>query len=268
MTIQTLYNASTGMSAMQTKLDVIANNLANVQTTAFKSDRLNFEDLLYQQEKLPGALDAAGQRTPTGIETGTGVRVQSTQTNQTQGTMQTTGNQLDLAIQGNGFFRVVDPSGNMMYTRAGNFSQNANGLIVTTSANIGRILQPQMTIPKEAIAISVAPDGTVSAQMPNQSTLQTIGQIELSTFINPAGLLKMGENLYQETDASGTVQNTTPNTNGVGSIVQGSLEASNVEPVQQLIDLITTQRSFEMNSQVIQAGDQMLEDIVTLARNG
>ena len=210
MTIQTLYNASTGMSAMQTKLDVIANNLANVQTTAFKGDRLNFEDLLYQQEKLPGALDAAGQRTPTGIELGTGVRVQSTQTTQTQGTMQTTGNQLDLAIQGNGFFRVTDPSGNILYTRAGNFSQNSNGLIVMNSANVGRILQPQMTIPQEATAISVAPDGTVSVQMPNQQNLQQIGKLELSTFINPGGLLKLGENLYQETDASGSVQTALP----------------------------------------------------------
>jgi flagellar basal-body rod protein FlgG len=268
MTIQTLYNAATGMSAMQTKLDVIANNLSNVQTTAFKSDRLNFEDLLYQHERLPGALDAAGQRTPTGIETGMGVRVQSTQTNNTQGTLQSTGNQLDLAIQGNGYFRVVDPSGNTNYTRSGNFSRNSNGIIVMSSANVGRILQPQMTIPQEATAVQVASDGTVSVQMPNQTALTEIGKLELSTFINPEGLLKMGENLYQETDASGTAQNAQPNQNGLGSIVQGSLEASNVEPVQELIDLITTQRAFEMDSQVIQAGDQMLQNITTLARNG
>jgi flagellar basal-body rod protein FlgG len=268
MTVQSLYNAATGMASMQTKLDVIANNLANMQTTAFKEDRVNFEDLMYQHEKLPGQLDSAGQRTPMGIETGMGVRVQSTETNNSQGTLQTTGNQMDVAIQGNGYFRVADPSGNMLYTRAGNFSKNSNGQIVVSSANIGRILQPAMTIPQEATAVSFSPDGTVAVQMPNQTTLQEIGKIELTTFVNPEGLLKIGENLYQETDSSGTAQNGQPNQNGIGSIVQNSLEASNVSPVQELIDLITTQRAFEMNSQVIQAADQMLQNIVTLARNG
>ncbi len=268
MTVQSLYNAATGMAAMQTKLDVIANNLANLQTTAFYGDRVNFEDLMYRYEKLPGQQDSGGQRTPEGIEVGTGVRVQSTETNTTQGALQTTGNQLDVAIQGNGYFRVADPSGNMLYTRAGNFSKNSNGQIVLSSANVGRILQPAMTIPQEATAVAIGADGTVSVQMPNQQDLQPIGKIELSTFINPQGLLKVGENLYQETDASSTAQNSQPNQNGIGSLVQGSLEMSNVQPVQQLIDLITTQRGFEMNSQVIQSCDQMMENIVTLARNG
>ncbi len=203
MAIQALYSAASGMTALQTKLDVIANNLANTETTAFKGSRANFEDLLYQQEKLPGAEANSGQYTPTGIAVGLGSRISSTQSDLTQGTLQQTNGQLDVAIQGNGFFQVTDPSGQIYYTRAGNFSVNSNGAMVVGSASMGRLLDPNITIPQDATAVVISDTGKVSVQQPNNTQLSNVGQIQLATFINPQGLLQLGGNLYAQTESSG-----------------------------------------------------------------
>lgn len=266
MSVQTLYTAATGMEALETKLDVIANNLANVNTLGFKKDRANFEDLLYRNEVLPGAQDAQQNLTPTGTKIGLGTRVQSVQTDFRQGAFQMTGKATDMAIEGPGFFPVQDTSGDVVYTRSGNFSVNADGVLVLGSAQSGRVLQPQINIPETATGIVVQANGTVLYKEIGNEQLQTAGDIQLASFINPEGLIKLGENLFQESDASGTAQTQTPGTQGVGVIRQNALEASNVEPVQELIDLITTQRSFELNSQAVQAGDQILQLISNLRR--
>jgi len=266
MSVQTLYSAATGMTALETKLDVIANNLANIETTAFKKDRVNFEDLFYRHEKMPGIQDTAGLFTPTGIQIGLGSRVSSVQAESKQGAFRDTGNELDVAIEGRGFFQVMDPNGTTYYTRAGNFSKNANGELVVGSANIGRKLQPPIMIPQDALAISISPEGQVSVRQPANQQMSQVGQIELASFINPQGLLKLGENLYAETDASGAPTLANPGQDGTGQLRQNSLEASNVEPVQELIDLITTQRSFELNSEAVKAGDQILQAVVNLRR--
>lgn len=267
MSVQTLYTAATGMEALQTKLDVIANNLANVNTTGFQKDRANFEDLFYRTEKVPGAPDSDGTPTPTGIQVGLGTRVTSVQTDFRQGALLQTGRNLDVAIEGNGFFQVVDPgSGDILYTRAGHFDINANGALVMGSANIGRLLEPSITIPPDATEISIGTDGSVDFRQPGSDTLSNAGQLQLAVFQNPDGLLKLGDSLYSATDASGTATPDVPGTNGIGRLRQSTLEASNVEPVQELIDLITTQRSFELNSQTVQAGDQILQLIANLRR--
>ncbi len=266
MTVQALYSAATGMTALETKLDVIANNLANVETTAFKMDRANFEDLFYRHEKFPGAQDTAGQYTPTGISIGLGSRVQSTQTNFVQGPFEQTGVELDLAIQGPGLFQVMDPNGETLYTRAGNFSKNANGDVVVSSSGIGRLLEPPINIPQDATYVVVSPEGIVSVRQPGNNQLSQVGQIELAYFVNPDGLLKMGENLYGETDASGTPTMGNPGQDGIGTLRQGMLESSNVEPVRELIELIKTQRAFELNSKVVQAGDEAMQIVANLKR--
>jgi flagellar basal-body rod protein FlgG len=266
MTVQTLYTAATGMSALETKLDVIANNLANVETVGFKRGRANFEDLFYRYEMMPGAADTAGQNTAVGVSVGMGTRVSSVQGNFVQGSSQQTGQELDVTVEGSGFFQVMDPSGDTLYTRAGNFSQNANGQIVMGSANVGRPLQPPITLPEDATDIVISAEGIVSVRQPGSPTLSQIGQIELANFINPDGLLKLGENLYAETDASGAAVLGNPGQNGLGLLRQGALEASNVEPVRELIDLITTQRAFELNSKAVQVGDQMMEIVANLTR--
>jgi len=266
MSVQTLYTASTGMQSLQTKLDVIANNLANVNTTGFKKDRANFEDLFYEHRTLPGNQDSVGNLAPTGTNVGLGVRVSSVQTDFKQGAFTTTDGPLDLLIEGDGFFQLADPSGEIVYSRAGNFSVNANGEIVQGSAGIGRPLEPSITVPQDATAIEVSTDGIVAVRQPGSNTLNEVGQIQLATFINPDGLLKLGDNLYAETGSSSAPIVGVPQTDGLGYIRKGMLEASNVEPVQELIDLITTQRSFELNSQTIQAGDEILQLISNLRR--
>jgi flagellar basal-body rod protein FlgG len=266
MSVQTLYTAATGMEALQQKLDVIANNLANVNTTGFKRDRCNFEDLFYRTEAVPGIQDSAGQFTPVGIQTGLGSKVQSTQADQTQGAFQQTNQPLDVAIQGNGYLQVTDTTGQILYTRAGNLSINANGQLVIGDASVGRVLDPAITIPPTATSISIGTDGTVSVTEAGSTTMQKLNQIQLAKFINPQGLLALGGNLFSQTDASGAATQGVPGTNGLGTLQQGSLEASNVEPVNELIDLITTQRSFELNSQAVQAGDQIMQDITNLRR--
>ncbi|TWT88225.1 Flagellar basal-body rod protein FlgG [Pseudobythopirellula maris] len=266
MSVQTLYTAATGMEAMETKLDVIANNMANINTTGFKKDRANFEDLFYRQIRLPGSTDADGNITPTGLEIGLGVRVGSTQSDHDQGAFQNTGNQLDFAIEGDGFFAVQGLNGQTLYTRAGNFNVNANNQLVLGSANTGYLIDPAINIPAEATNVVVTADGTVEYSTSDSVTNQTAGNFQLSTFINPDGLLKLGDNLFQETTASGAAVAANPGEPGVGVIRQGFLEASNVEPVNELIDLITTQRGFELNSQVVQAGDEVLSLVANLRR--
>jgi flagellar basal-body rod protein FlgG len=266
MSVQTLYTAATGMEALQQKLDVIANNLANVNTTGFKRDRCNFEDLFYRTEVQPGIQDAAGHYTPVGVQTGLGAKVQSTQTDQTQGAFQQTNQPLDVAIQGNGYLQVTDPTGQTLYTRAGNLSVNANGQVVVGSSSVGYLLNPAISIPPTATSVSIGTNGTVSVVEAGSTTMQQVGVIQMANFINPQGLLQLGGNMFSQTDASGAPTQGVPGTNGLGTIQQGSLEASNVEPVNELIDLITTQRSFELNSQAVQAGDQIMQDITNLRR--
>jgi flagellar basal-body rod protein FlgG len=268
MTVQTLYTAATGMEALETKLDVIANNMANISTTGFKKDRANFEDIFYRQYRMPGSTDADGNVTSTGIEVGLGTRVSSTQSNHEQGAFETTSNQLDFAIEGDGFFRVQNPNGDFYYTRAGNFGLNADGTLVLGSANLGYVLDPTITIPQDATDVLVTADGQVQIRTQASPNLQPLGQLTLAKFVNPDGLLKLGDNLYQQTDASGDPQTGNPGEEGFGNIRQGFLEASNVEPVTELIDLITTQRAFELNSQVVQAGDQIMQIVANLRRLG
>lgn len=268
MSVQSLYTAATGMESLQTKLNVIANNMANVNTTGFKSDRANFEDLFYRNEIMPGAQDASSNFTPTGTHIGLGVRMQSTQTNFIQGAFQETNQPLDVAIEGNGFLVVVDPvTSQNLYTRGGNLSINSQGNLVIGSAQTGRLLNPQIQIPQDATNVTISSDGRVQYQSPGNTQLQQAGQVQLALFQNSSGLLKLGENLYADTISSGQAIIQNPGTQGMGVLRQGFLELSNVEPVRELIDLITTQRSFEMNSQVIEAGNNILQVITNLARH-
>jgi flagellar basal-body rod protein FlgG len=267
MSVQSLYTAATGMQALETKLDVVANNLANINTTAFKKGRCNFEDLFYRQIKIPGAQDAQGNFTPTGIAVGLGTRVESVQTDFGQGAFQTTNGQFDVAIEGKGFFVCTDPStGQNIYTRAGNFSLNSQGQLVLGSAQTGRVVQPAITIPQDALNVVISADGNVSYNQVGNPQFTQAGQFQLAVFINPEGLIKQGENLYIESQSSGAASQLNPGTQGAGVLRQGMLEASNVEPVKELIDLITTQRSFELNSQAVQAGDQILQLVSNLRR--
>jgi flagellar basal-body rod protein FlgG len=266
MSVQALNAAATGMAAMETKLNVVANNLANIDTTAFKRDRCNFEDLYYRHQKMPGAEDSAGQFTPTGISIGLGTRVSSTQTDFTQGSFSSSDRELDVAIEGQGFFQVTDPSGTILYTRSGNFNKNANGDLVMGSANTGRLIEPPISMPEDATAIVISAEGIVSVRQPGNTQLSQVGQLELASFINPDGLLKLGENLYAETDSSGTPTLGNPGQDGLGLLRQNALEGSNVEPVTELIDLITTQRAFELNSQVVRVGDEIMQTVSTLRR--
>lgn len=267
MSVQALYTAATGMDAMQTKLDVIANNLANVSTTAFKRDRANFEDLLYRNQVYPGMMDNNQQPTAVGTHIGLGTRITSVQMDHRQGTLQQTGRELDIAIEGRGFLQVTDPATQtIQFTRAGNLNINANGNIVIGSAQTGRLLEPPIQIPQDANAIIINPNGTVMMRRNGNAQSEQVGQLQLAQFINPDGLLKLGENLYAQTDASSGPLLSNPGVDGAGIIRQGSLEASNVEPVTELIDLITTQRGFELNSQAIQAGDQIMQQINNLRR--
>jgi flagellar basal-body rod protein FlgG len=253
------------MDAMQFRLDVIANNLANAQTTAYKRSRANFEDLYYQYYKIPGMIDQQGRPTSVGLDVGTGVRVQSTELDMTQGSLLSTGGQLDLAIAGDGFFQINDGN-QFLYTRAGNFSVNANGEIVLASADRGRPLEPAISIPQDTLQVTIGSDGIVSVLQAGQSQLNQIGQIQLARFINPQGLLQMGQNLFAQTVGSGNPLVSTPGQDGLGTIRQNFLEASNVEPVRELVDLITTQRTFELNSQAIQVADQSWQLVNNMRR--
>lgn len=267
MAINALQSAATGLSALNTKLDVIANNLANVNTTGFKASRANFQDLLYIEKAQPGVENANGDQRPTGLYVGLGVKVSGTQVDFTQGAQIDTGRELDAMIEGIGFFRVQVENGlagdGFAYTRAGNFTLNADGEIVMASDQ-GRRLQPTFTVPQDAIAISIDSNGRVSVLQPGDVTPTEIGQIELAAFVNPTGLKQVGENLFVETEASGPPILGNPGQENFGRIRQGRLETSNVDPAFELIELIRTQRAFEMNSNTIRAADETLRSVAQL----
>lgn len=263
-----LHTASTGLSALSTQLDVIANNLANANTTAFKASRVNFQDLLYEERAQPGVENANGDQRPTGLYVGLGTKVSGTQVDFSLGAPQPTGRPLDLFIEGDGFFQVeVEPDlgGGIAYTRAGNFTLNSEGQLVLASSE-GRLLLPEMLIPENAETITVSSDGVISVQEPGEIEPTPLGVIELATFVNPAGLKQAGEHLYIPTAASGPPDTGDPRTGARGGILQGYLESSNVDPVTELVNLIKTQRAFEMNSQVIQAADETLQQLSNLRR--
>lgn len=268
MAVIALHSAATGLSALSTEIDVIAHNLANVNTTAFKSSRVNFEDLLYMELAQPGVENANGDERPAGIQVGLGVRISNTDRNFTQGPAIATERPLDLLIDGSGFFMVdiLEEQGTGIgYTRAGNFFVNSEGELVLGNAQ-GPRLEPPIAIPPEATAVDVTADGQVYATVPGQPEPQNVGQIQLSTFINPNGLRPLGGNVYVESEASGPPIEGVPGEEGIGTIVQGFLEGSNVDPVKELVSLIKAQRAFEMNSQTIQAADQALQVVANLRR--
>ena len=252
---QALWVAKTGLDAQQTRMSVISNNLANTNTTGFKQDRASFEDLLYQQERQPGGSSSAQTQLPTGLQLGTGVRVVATAKNFSQGGQQQTGRALDVMVNGRGFFEVMMPDGSSAYTRDGTFQINAQGELVTNS---GYPVQPGIQIPEGAQSLTIGSDGTLSVQMSGQAASVEIGSLTLTDFINPAGLQAKGENLFLETTASGPAQNGTPGLNGLGSVVQGALEGSNVNVVEELVSMIETQRAYEMNAKAISTTDSML----------
>ncbi len=253
---QALWIAKTGLDAQQTRMAVVSNNLANVNTTGFKQGRAVFEDLLYQNVRQSGGLTSQNTELPSGLSLGTGVRIVATEKLFTQGSMLQTDNALDVAIKGRGFFQILLPDGNLAYTRDGTFQRDAQGEMVTAS---GYSVQPSITIPSGAQSITIGNDGTVSVQLSGQSAPSQVGSLETVDFINPVGLQAIGENLYIETASSGTAQAGTPGLNGFGSLVQGALEGSNVNVVSELVNMIETQRAYEMNSKAISTNDQMMQ---------
>lgn len=250
-----LWIAKTGLDAQQTQMAVITNNLANVNTTGHKRGRAVFADLLYQTVRQPGAQSSQDSQLPSGLMLGTGVRPVATEKLFTQGNIVQTSNPLDLAINGRGFFQILLPDGTRAYSRDGSFQLSANGEVVNSS---GFALDPGITIPEQTLSITVGADGTVSALVSGEASPTEVGQLQLADFINPAGLQPMGENLFLETAASGNPQSGSPGENGVGTLVQGSLESSNVNVVEELVNMIETQRAYEMNSKAIATTDEML----------
>ena len=259
--IRSLWIAKTGLDSQQTQLDVISNNLANVSTNGFKRSRAVFEDLLYQTVRQPGTQSSQTSQVPTGLQLGTGVRPVATARMFTQGNLQATGNNLDLAINGQGFFQVQMPDGTVGYTRDGSFHRDSQGMLSTSN---GFHVQPAITIPANAQSVTIGADGTVSVAIPGQTTPQNVGQLTLSSFVNPAGLEPKGQNLYTETAASGTPTAGTPGLNGLGALQQGMVETSNVNVVEELVGMIQTQRAYELNSKAIQTSDQMLARLAQL----
>ncbi len=254
-----LYTAASGMETQQLNLENVANNLANASTTGFRRRRIQFQDLIYQNLVLPGAASTQQTTFPTGLQIGLGTRTAASAAIQLQGDVNTTGNTLDLCIQGQGFFQVQLPSGEVAYTRDGSFSLDSTGIIVTSD---GYQLQPAITIPPSATNVTIGTDGTVSVQLPGQQQAQQVGTIQLATFANPGGLSSMGQNLFKETTASGNpIVGTPGGSEGLGTILQGSLENSNVDIVGEFIQMILAQRSYEANSRVVKAADEMFQTI-------
>ncbi len=254
--MRALWTAATGMSVQQSNLDVISNNIANANTNGYQQSRADFQDLMYQTLRLQGSKNEAGNQVPTGIQIGLGATLAAVQKVFIQGDLSQTGNQLDMAIEGNGFIEIDLPSGDKAYTRAGSFKTDSQGRICTSD---GYLLDPNITVPQNATSVSVASDGTVSAQISGQIAPQQIGNILLYTFPNLGGLSAMGKNLYQETEASGNPVSGTPGTNGLGTIQQGYLEMSNVNIMTEMVNLIIGQRAYEANTKVIQSADEMLQ---------
>jgi flagellar basal-body rod protein FlgG len=251
-----MHIARTGLDAQDTRMRVISNNLANVNTTGFKRDRASFQTLAYQVVTAPGAASTAETKYATGLNMGTGVRIQGTSRIETQGSLQTTGNGLDMALDGNGYFQVQMPGGQLGYTRAGNFSRSPEGMLITSE---GYQVMPGITIPEGATSITVGTDGTVSASLQGQSEASQLGQIQIANFANPAGLQATGDNYLIETSASGAVSMGIAGEEGRGRLRQGMLEGSNVNVVEELVDMIETQRAYEVNSKMISATDEMLK---------
>ncbi len=256
MTTAALHVARTGLDAQNAKMRVIANNLANVNTTGFKRDRASFETLAYQTMIAPGAASSGDDRYATGLSLGTGVQVNGTAKIDTQGSINQTGNALDMAIQGSGYFQVQQPDGKTAYTRDGSFQTSPEGQIVTTD---GMPLIPNISIPQGATSITVGADGTVTATLQGETAATELGKLETTRFMNPAGLEQVGNNLLLETAASGTPQTGAPGLDGRGALLSGSLEGSNVNIVEELVDMIETQRAYEVNSKMIKATDEMLQ---------
>ena len=259
--INSLWIAKTGMEAQQTQLDVISHNLANVSTTGYKRANAVFEDLIYQNLRQVGSQTTEQSQLPTGLHLGLGVRTVATARNFMQGSLQQSNNNLDVAIKGNGFFEVTMPDGTIGYTRDGSFQVDAQGRLVTSS---GLPVANGITIPPGATSVSISAEGAVSAMVPGNTAPQPLGNLAMATFINPGGLEPRGQNLFAETAASGQPQQGTPGTNGLGTVVQGYLETSNVNVVQELVTMIQTQRAYEMNSKAIQTSDQMLAKLAQL----
>ena len=259
--IRSLWIAKTGLDAQQTQLDVIANNLANVSTNGFKRARAVFEDLLYQTMRQPGAQSSQQTTIPSGLQLGTGVKPVATEKIFTQGSLTQTSNPLDVAINGQGFFQIQMPDGTLSYTRDGSFQKDSTGLVVTSS---GYPLSPALTIPANAISVTVGRDGVVSALQAGTTTPTQVGTLQLAGFVNPGGLQSAGENLFVETASSGTPTPNTPGTNGTGLINQGYVETSNVNVAEELVNMIQTQRAYEINSKAITTSDQMLAKLSQL----
>jgi flagellar basal-body rod protein FlgG len=253
---QSLWIAKTGLDAQQTKLSTIANNLANASTAGFKKSRAVFEDLLYQNVRQVGAQSSADTQLPSGLMLGLGVRTVATEKLFNQGNLVETGNAFDMAIEGRGFFEVLMPDGSQAFTRDGSFQVDAQGQMVTSS---GYVVQPAITVPEGAQSISVAADGTVSVVIPGSSIATQVGNLQVTDFINPAGLQPLGKNLFAETASSGTPSAGNPGLNGLGTIMQGFIESSNVNVVEELVNMIETQRAYEINSRAISTSDQMLQ---------
>ncbi len=254
--IRALWTAGTGMNVQQVNLDVIANNIANVSTVGFKKSRADFQDLMYQTLRLQGIKSEGGNQVPTGIQIGHGAMLAAVQKVFMQGDFQQTQNELDLAIEGSGFIPIIMPTGEKAYTRAGSFKRDSEGKIVTSD---GYAIDPAITVPSNATAVSIKADGTVAASVPNQTEPQQIGKLQLVNFPNVAGLKAMGKSLYAETDASGAPTTGNPGENGLGTLLQGFLEQSNVNIMQEMVNLIIGQRAYEVNSKAIQAADEMLQ---------
>jgi flagellar basal-body rod protein FlgG len=259
--IRSLWIAKTGLEAQQTQMDVISNNLANVSTTGFKRSRAVFEDLLYQNLRQPGAQSSQQTQIPSGLQIGTGVRPIAAERIHTQGNLQQTSNQLDVAIQGSGFFQVLMPDGTTAYTRDGSFQTDNQGQIVTSS---GFVVQPAITIPANATSVTIGQDGVVTVTQAGAAAPVQVGSIQLATFINPAGLQSLGQNLYMETGSSGTPSTNVPGTNGTGTVSQGYVETSNVNVVEELVNMIQSQRAYEINSKAITVSDQMLQKLTQM----
>jgi flagellar basal-body rod protein FlgG len=255
---RSLYIAATGMNAQQAQMDTISNNLANVSTNGFKGSRAVFEDLLYQTIRQPGANSTQQTELPSGIQLGTGVQQVATERLYTQGNLQQTGNSKDVAINGQGFFQVQMPDGTTAYTRDGSFQTNSQGQLVTSS---GYQVLPAITIPQNATSLTIGSDGVVSVTTAGSTATTQIGSLQIATFINPTGLDAKGENLFQETTSSGTPNVATPGLNGAGTLNQGYVEASNVNVVQELVNMIQTQRAYEINSKAVTTSDQMLQTL-------
>lgn len=268
MAITALHSAATGLRALSTRIDVVANNLANAETNTFKRSRVNFEDLMYTMLKQPGATNAAGEVSPAGIYVGLGTKISNTQLDMSQGPMENTGNNLDVGIQGQGFFKVklMDSiGGGVGYTRNGNLFVNKDGELVLGSGDGYKII-PAIKFPQGTTDISISSDGTVNATQGVTNKKILVGQLTLTQFVNPQGLNQLGGGIYTETDSSGKPFDTKPGKLGTGTLLQGYLEGSNVDPVKELVTLIKTQRAFELNSQSIQTADQAMQTIANLRR--